>query len=153
MTRRFVNQLANGDTIDEVSSSSPTSSFVPTVKAIFIFTSNFATRQGSVGARLWNATENLSRTFEPGDFLQVRGKIQIFQGALQIILSHIDGVSRDQVEPEDFIPQSSQNVAKPDGEAPGTPLRIEEPTSARPGGMLPDRRRSSCSASPPRQQG
>ena len=31
---------------------------------------------------------------------------------MQVILSHIEGVPRDQVEPEDFLPQSSQNVAK-----------------------------------------
>ena len=69
-------------------------------------------KSGSVGARLWNASEGLARTFEPGDFLHVRGKIQVFQGALQVILSHIEGVARDQVEPEDFLPQSSQNVAR-----------------------------------------
>jgi 3'-5' exoribonuclease len=65
-----------------------------------------------VGARLWNATEGLARTFEPGDYLRVRGKTQIFQGALQIILSHVETVDPTRVEPEDYLPQSSQNVAR-----------------------------------------
>ncbi len=50
--------------------------------------------------------------FEPGDFLHVRGKTQVFQGALQIILSHFDVVDPSQIEPEDFLPQSSQSVDK-----------------------------------------
>ena len=51
--------------------------------------------------------------FEPGDFLHVRGKTQVFQGSLQIILTHLEVIDRgSQVEPEEFLPQSSQNVAK-----------------------------------------
>jgi len=111
MTRRFVNQLANGDTIDEVFLVADKQLRANRQGNLYLHL-ELRDKTGSVGARLWNATENLARTFEPGDFLQVRGKIQVFQGALQIILSHIDGVGRDHVEPEDFIPQSSQNVAK-----------------------------------------
>jgi len=69
-------------------------------------------KTGSVGARLWNATENLARLFEPGDFLHVRGKTQVFQGSLQIILTHLEVVDPEHVDPEEFLPQSSQNVAK-----------------------------------------
>ena len=111
MTRRFVNQLANGDNIDEVFLVADKQLRANRQGNLYLHL-ELRDKTGNVGARLWNATENLSRTFEPGDFLQVRGKIQVFQGALQIILSHIEGVPRDHVEPEDFIPQSSQNVAK-----------------------------------------
>ena len=65
-----------------------------------------------MGARLWNATENLARLFEPGDFLHVRGKTQVFQGALQIILNHLEVVDPSQIEPEDFLPQSKENITK-----------------------------------------
>ena len=111
MTRRFVNQLANGDAIDEVFLVADKQLRANRQGNLYLHL-ELRDKTGSVGARLWNATENLARTFDPGDFLQVRGKIQVFQGALQIILSHIKGVPRDHVEPEDFIPQSSQNVAK-----------------------------------------
>ena len=111
MTRRFVNQLANGDAIDEVFLVADKQLRANRQGNLYLHL-ELRDKTGTVGARLWNATENLARTFEPGDFLQARGKIQVFQGALQVILSHVEPVGRDQVEPEDFIPQSSQNVAK-----------------------------------------
>ncbi len=110
MTRRFVNQLANGDTIDEVFLVADKQLRANRQGNLYLHL-ELRDKSGTVGARLWNASEGLARTFEPGDFLHVRGKIQVFQGALQVILSHIEGVASDQIEPEDFLRRSSQNVA------------------------------------------
>jgi 3'-5' exoribonuclease len=111
MSRRYVNQLSHGDSVDE--------SYLVADKQLranrqgnLYLQLELRDKTGSVGARLWNATEELARAFEPGDYLQVRGKTQIFQGSLQIILTHIDVMDPTRVEPEDFLPQSSQNVAK-----------------------------------------
>ena len=60
-------------------------------------------KTGTVGARLWNATENLARLFEPGDYLHVRGKTQVFQGSLQIILTHLESsIPRQRSSPRSF---------------------------------------------------
>jgi 3'-5' exoribonuclease len=111
MSRRFVNQLANGDSVDDV--------FLVADKQLranrqgnLYLQLELRDRSGSLGARLWNASEGLARTFEPGDFLHARGKVQLFQGALQAILTHIEPADSSQVSPEDFLPQASQNVAK-----------------------------------------
>ena len=111
MTRRYVNQLINGDSVDE--------SYLVADKQLranrqgnLYLHLELRDKTGSVGARLWNASEGLARTFEPGDYLHVRGKTQVFQGALQIILSHVEVVDPARLEPEDFLPQSSQNVAR-----------------------------------------
>jgi len=111
MTRRYVNQLVHGDSVDEA--------FLVADKQLranrqgnLYLNLELRDKTGTVGARLWNATENVARLFEPGDFLHVRGKTQVFQGALQIILSHFDVIDPSQIEPEDFLPQSSQSVDK-----------------------------------------
>jgi len=111
MSRRYVNQLSHGDSVDEA--------FLVADKQLranrqgnLYLQIELRDKTGSVGARLWNATEDLSRSFEPGDFLRVRGKTQIFQGSLQVILTHIDVLDADRVEPEDFLPQGPQNVSK-----------------------------------------
>jgi 3'-5' exoribonuclease len=69
-------------------------------------------RTGSIGARLWNVGEPLFRSFEEGDFLRVKGKVQLFQGALQIILSHLERVETEKVELADFLPHTEQDVNK-----------------------------------------
>jgi len=111
MTRRYVNQLTHGESVDEA--------FLVADKQLranrqgnLYLQLELRDKTGTIGARHWNSTEELAQTFEPGDFLQVRGKTQIFQGSLQIILSHLEPVDPAQVEPEEFLPQSSQNVTK-----------------------------------------
>src|SRR5262249_30915301 len=49
---------------------------------------------------------------EPGDFLQVKGKVQLFQGALQMILSHLEKVPTARVELADFLPHTEEDVSK-----------------------------------------
>jgi 3'-5' exoribonuclease len=111
MTRRYVNQLSNGDSVDEAYLVADKQLRANRQGNLYLHL-ELRDKTGSVGARLWNASEGLARSFEPGDFLRVRGKIQVFQGALQLILSHIEVVDPARVEPEDFLPQSSQNVAR-----------------------------------------
>lgn len=111
MSRRYVNQLSHGDSVDET--------FLVADKQLranrqgnLYLQVELRDKTGSVGARLWNATEELARGFEPGDFLRVRGKTQIFQGSLQIIMTHLDVLDSSRVEADDFLPQSSQNIGR-----------------------------------------
>ena len=111
MSRRYVNQLSHGDSVDEA--------FLVADKQLranrqgnLYLQVELRDKTGSVGARLWNATEELARTFEPGDYLLARGKTQIFQGSLQIILTFVEPIDSSRVEPEDYLPQCSQNVTR-----------------------------------------
>jgi len=111
MSRRYVNQLSHGESVDE--------SFLVADKQLranrqgnLYLQLELRDKTGSVGARLWNASEELARSFEPGDFLRVRGKTQVFQGSLQIILSHLDVLEPSRVDAGEFLPQVSQSVDK-----------------------------------------
>jgi 3'-5' exoribonuclease len=111
MTRLYVNQLANGDSVDEAFLVADKQLRANRQGNLYLHL-ELRDKTGTVGARLWNATENLARQFEPGDYLHVKGKTQVFQGALQIILTHLEVVPPSQIEPDEFLPQSSQNVTK-----------------------------------------
>jgi 3'-5' exoribonuclease len=111
MARRFVQQLADGDSIEEV--------YLVVDKQLranrngnLYLQMDLRDRTGSINARLWNAGEPLFRSFDVGDFLVVKGKVQLFQGALQMILSHIDRVEAEKVELADFLPHTEQDVSK-----------------------------------------
>src|SRR5438874_13683392 len=69
-------------------------------------------RTGSISARLWNAGEHLFRSFEAGDSLHVKGKVQLFQGALQMILSHIERLAPEKVDLNEFLPRTDHDVSK-----------------------------------------
>jgi 3'-5' exoribonuclease len=111
MARQFVQQMADGDAVEEV--------FLVVDKQVranrngnMYLQIELRDRTGSIGARLWNAAEPVVRSFEAGDFLLVKGKVQLFQGALQMILSHIDRMETEKVELADFLPHTEQDVNK-----------------------------------------
>ncbi len=109
--RRFVKLLADGENIEEV--------YLVVEKQLranrngnLYLQMELRDRTGSIGARLWNAGEPIFRSFEEGDFLVVKGKVQLFQGSLQMILSHIDRMPTEKVELGDFLPHTEQDVSK-----------------------------------------
>ncbi len=111
MTRRYIQQLADGDTVDEV--------FLVGDKQLranrngnLYLQVELRNRSGSISARLWNAGEHLFRSFDEGDFLLVKAKVQLFQGALQMILSHIERIESEKVELADFLPHTDKDVNK-----------------------------------------
>ena len=96
MSRRYVQLMSDGDTVEEV--------YLITDKQLranrngnLYLQVELRDRTGSISARLWNAGEQLFRSFDTGDFLMVRGKVQLFQGALQMILSHVVRVESEKV--------------------------------------------------------
>jgi 3'-5' exoribonuclease len=109
--RRFVKQLADGETIEEV--------YLVTDKQLranrngnLYLQVDLADRSGTINARQWNAGEPVFRSFDVGDFLQVRGKVQLFQGSLQIILNHVERVQPEKIGVDlgDFLPHTAQDV-------------------------------------------
>jgi 3'-5' exoribonuclease len=126
MTRRYVEQLADGDSFEEV--------YLVTDKQLranrngnLYLQIELRDRTGAISARLWNAGEPLFRSFEDGDFLVVKGKVQLFQGALQVILSHVERTDPGKVELADFLPHTDQNVTQLFEQMRGILMRLSNP--------------------------
>jgi 3'-5' exoribonuclease len=126
MTRRFVQQMADGDTIEEV--------YLVTDKQLranrngnLYLQLELRDRTGAISARLWNAGEHLFRSFDSGDFLLIKGKVQLFQGALQMILSHLERIAAEKVELADFLPHTEHDVSKLLERLRGTLLKLSNP--------------------------
>src|SRR5215471_187855 len=97
MARRYVQQMTDGDSIEEI--------YLVVDKQLranrngnLFLQLELRDRTGSISGRLWNAGEPLFRSFEAGDFLLVKGKVQLFQGSLQMILNQISRVESGAVE-------------------------------------------------------
>jgi 3'-5' exoribonuclease len=111
MTRRFVQQMTDGETVEDVYLVSDKQLRANRHGNLFLQV-DLSDRTGSINGRLWNAGEHLFRSFEEGDFVRIKGKVQLFQGALQIILSQVERAAPDGVELADFLPQSDQDINK-----------------------------------------
>jgi 3'-5' exoribonuclease len=109
--RQFVQELADGQAIEET--------YLVADKQLranrngnLYLQLDLHDRTGAISARLWNAGEHLFRSFEAGDFLHVKGKVQLFQGALQLILSHVERAPTERVDLADFLPHTEHDVSK-----------------------------------------
>jgi 3'-5' exoribonuclease len=111
MARRFVQHLADGDAVEDVYLAVE-KQYRANRNGNLYLQLELRDRSGAMSARLWNAPEPLARSFEAGDFLLVKGKVQLFQGALQMILSHIERVAAARVDLGDFLPHTEQDVGK-----------------------------------------
>jgi 3'-5' exoribonuclease len=126
MSRRFVQHLADGEPIDEI--------YLVTEKQLranrngnLYLQVELRDRTGVITGRLWNAGEHLFRSFEESDFLRIKGKVQLFQGALQLILSQVERVTDDQVELADFLPHTEHDVSKLFEKLRGSLMRLGNP--------------------------
>src|SRR5438132_13373393 len=89
MNRRAVQLLTDGEAIDEV--------YLVTDKQLrankngnLYLQIELRDRTGAISGRMWNATEHQFRGFEEGDFLRIKGKVQLFQGSLQVIFTNLE---------------------------------------------------------------
>jgi 3'-5' exoribonuclease len=103
MSRRYVNTLADGDTIEEV--------FLLTDKQLranrnaeLYLLAQLRDRTGQISGLMWNVSERELGHVSPGNYVRVRGKVQSYQGNLQMILSHVTREGEAGIEPSEFIP-------------------------------------------------
>jgi 3'-5' exoribonuclease len=110
-SRRFIQSLADGDAIEEVYLATDKQLRANRNGNLFIQL-ELRDRTGAISARLWNAGEQLFRSFEAGDFLLIKGKVQMFQGALQVILNGLARTAPEKIDLADFLPHTEQDVSK-----------------------------------------
>lgn len=111
MARRYIRQFADGDTFDDI--------FLATDKQVKtnrqgqpFLQLELRDRSGALVGRLWNAPESITRSINPGDFIKAKGKVQLFQGSLQIILSDVQPVHGEKFDMTDFLPHTEQDISK-----------------------------------------
>lgn len=109
MARRFVNQLKDGELVEEVYFVCDRQLRANRNAALYL-SIDLRDRTGVINGRLWNVTETGCEGIQSGGFVRIRGKVQVFQGSLQLILSHVMPVKPDGLDPADFEESPSQNV-------------------------------------------
>ena len=111
MPRRYVSELAHQESINQV--------FVANDKQLrsnrngnLYLQLDLSDRSGSIPARMWNAAESLYKSFDNGDYVRVEGAAQLYQGAMQIIVSKLHKIDPSEVEESDFVPLPAVEVDK-----------------------------------------
>ena len=109
MSRTFVNELADGDTVNEVFLLADKQMRANRNADMYLL-ATFRDKSGVINGLMWNVNEERLQHISSGDMVQVKGKIQLYQGALQMIVTGIDAVSQNDFDEEDFLIQPHANV-------------------------------------------
>jgi 3'-5' exoribonuclease len=103
MSRRYVNEFVHQDSVDQIFIAS-NKQLRPNRNGVLYLQVELSDRGGTISARLWNATEEVYRSFEEGDYVRVEGVAQMYQGAMQVIASNVSRALSSEVDPLDFLP-------------------------------------------------
>lgn len=111
MPRSDVNTLADGTAIDEVYLLADKQLRVNRVGDQYLL-AQLRDRTGQISGLLWNVKEPEMARISAGDYVRVRGKVQVYQGNLQVILTGIEPYPKEQVDPLLFIPATTQDTRR-----------------------------------------
>ena len=109
MSRRFVNELADGEALDQV--------FLASEKQLrtnrngnLYLQLRVSDRTGSLTAMLWNAQQKHFDGFSNGDFVTVKGTAQVYNGAMQVLAREVKKADGGSVDDDDFVTVSTEKL-------------------------------------------
>ena len=69
-------------------------------------------KTGKVNSRMWQATQELYQAIPSEGFLTIRGKSELYQGNMQIVVNDLQVVEPDQVRLMDYMPRTEKNIGE-----------------------------------------
>ena len=109
MSRLFVNQLNDGQGVDEVYLASE-KQLRPNRQGNLYLQVRLSDKTGSLTAMLWNANQKQFDSFQNGDFVRVLGNAQLYNGGMQIIAREINSVTDKAIDESDFVTISQASI-------------------------------------------
>ena len=109
MPRQYVKELKDGDSVDEVYLLAEKQLRANRNAALYLL-ATLKDRTGMISGLMWNVTEDRVAHFDAGDLVRVKGKAQLYQGNLQLILTHVDRVPSNGVDWDEFQAQPSRDA-------------------------------------------
>lgn len=101
MSRRFINEWTEQEKLDEVFRVGDKQLRANRQGGKYILL-KLTDRTGTLTGMFWNADEDKFASFERGDYVRCLGRTQLYNGALQAILTDVQRVEDGDVDPADF---------------------------------------------------
>ncbi|NLX07442.1 MAG: HD domain-containing protein [Phycisphaerae bacterium] len=110
MSRRYIKDLASGDTLDDqvflltqkdLRSANNGSLYIHAV---------LADRTGQMPGRVWQASQELYNLLPQDGFVKVRGRTESYKGSLQFIIEGIKAVDVSAADVEELLPKTAKDI-------------------------------------------
>ncbi len=109
MSHRFINQLQDGEQVDEIYIASE-KQLRPNRNGNLYLQLRLSDKTGSLTAMLWNANQSHYDEFNNGDYVRVQGTSQVYNGGMQVLAKGVKKADASRVDEEDFVTMSTSKL-------------------------------------------
>lgn len=109
MAHTFVNEMTSGKTIDEVYLIKDPI-LRSTARGDLYIAMYVCDRTGQVNGRMWQATEAVYASLPKPGFVHIKGRSELYQNNLQIVINSVRLVDEDEVCLDDFLAKTDKDV-------------------------------------------
>lgn len=109
MPRTFVKELKDGDSVNDVFLLADKQLRANRNANLYLL-ATLRDKTGVISGLMWNVVEENVQHLATGDMVKVRGKVQVYQGGLQMIVAQIDPAPSSAYNVDDFLVQPQANV-------------------------------------------
>ena len=109
MKKHFINEIKAGDLIDDI--------FVLSEKNLAqkkdgnnFLNVTLSDKTGTIKGVVWDNVDKITAGVTSGDFVHIKGNVNEYKGALQLVIKKMETFSADEVDPADFLPMTRRNI-------------------------------------------
>lgn len=106
MSRRYVQDLADGESLDEIYLLAERQLRANRNAETYLL-AQLRDKTGQISGLMWNVSETAVAHIQGGDYVRVRGKVQSYQGNLQVILTRIEAADSTGLDAGEFLPAAN----------------------------------------------
>ena len=111
MAHKFINEIGPAETINDIYLVRDPI-LRSTTKGDLYIAMFLCDRTGQLNGRMWQASELVYKSLPKPGFVHVKGRSELYQNNLQIVINTITPIDPSKVTVEDFLPRTKGDVAK-----------------------------------------
>lgn len=111
MIKRFITDLKENEHVENVFYVSEKSLGIGKTGKSYL-SLKLSDKTGVLDGKIWDKVEHFNNLFDRDDFVYIKGTVQSYQGAFQIVISDIRKASEKEINIDHFIPDSGLDIEK-----------------------------------------
>ena len=111
MTHKFINEINAGETVDDIYMATQPI-LRSTSRGDLYIAMYLSDRTGQLNGRMWQATEQIYNALDQAGFVHIKGRSEIYQNAMQVIINDVRVVDAESVSLDDFLPKCEKDIGK-----------------------------------------
>ena len=111
MTHRFINEIGPGETINDIYMVREPI-LRSTAKGDLYVAMFLCDKTGQLNGRMWQATETVYKSIPKPGFIHVKGRSELYQNNLQIVINVVTPIDPSKVNIDDFLARTTKNVGQ-----------------------------------------